>query len=998
MPRPQTLRDYQVSSIEKLRIHMRAGIQRLLLVAPTGSGKTTCAAEIIFRAIAKKVRGRDGSMRPQRVCFMCHREELVTQAARRLDGFGVEHGIIKAGHEDRYTPWLPVQVASIQTLVRRLAHVDTMSPAEREWFDFELVIIDEAHRARAATYGRILDHYPQATVLGLSVGPESVIELKGGLFGAGFVGTIEEAWDRVTALDLFTADGYDIRPMHGVFCRGYEPRTGFCWKPMRHIIRHACTQPYRRLWAAGPLGMTDDHSVYVIDERGLGCPRADAIAPGAIVAYDDGRAWGSERNEDPVDVCDMLARHYASPDKVKVCVDLTDIDRQRLGVTPGEWYTVRRGSNGHYLPLPLYMRHRFSLPAPTWIYTEGANSTGIRPRIDLCRWAYVLGFFLGDGWLDGGRVNFATGLHETEDLLQRLAVLDGVTWRPTVRKTPARSEEIRCANTLVATLLRSLFGRVRAWEKRIPGGWIISWPEHARRELLQGLIDSDGHLARKDRGRSRYYFATTSERLAQSVASLVRSLGGMPSIALRKADRGGIVAGRRIISRRPAYSVHFSTHDVMGTGYSEKCGARSKHHRNAGEARVRSSAPADAPAFVYDIEVTGHPSFVASGVLVHNTATPWRSDGKGLGELFHELVVAAEPRDLIAQGYLVAYDGFAFYEKEGVDLSGVRTTAGDFNSDDLATKQREKKIMGRVIDEWLAHARDQLTILFACNVQHSKEMAEAFRARGIPAEHVDGETPDDEREAILGPDGRFARGQTRVVCNVGILGEGYDQPRASCVVLTCATMSVAKAMQQIGRVMRPVPCACGLNFDWHLAACPACGRPPVKTKAWIHDHAGILTMHGAPDAERDWSLTADEKKRAKRTREDGGLPPLRQCLTDRNGPGCYRIFPSSISGCPGCGKAVAVTSTKIREVDGEKVRVADVCAVPQQEQRAAFDSFLGIARANGYRHGWVAQSFKSRFRIWPPYKWTLEAKRRFERDPQWIANFNRRLAGQRQVG
>lgn len=382
-------------------------------------------------------------------------------------------------------------------------------------------------------------------------------------------------------------------------------------------------------------------------------------------------------------------------------------------------------------------------------------------------------------------------------------------------------------------------------------------------------------------------------------------------------------------------------------------------------------------------------------VVIGMTASPWRLDGKGLGETFHEEVVAEEPRNLIAQGYLVAYDGYAFYEKTGPDMEGVHVVAGDYSADDLAAKQRDKKIMGRVIDEWMAHARDQLTIGFACNVAHSKEMAEAFRARGIASEHVDGETPDDEREAIVGPEGRFVRGVTRVLWNVGILSEGYDVPAASCVILTRATMSLTMALQQIGRVMRPVPCACGMNFDWHLAACPKCGAPPIKTRCWIHDHAGILTMHGAPDAERDWSLTADEAKRTRKAKDEGRATPLRQCLTDRNGPGCYRIFAASIDTCPGCGKAVATNTTKVREVDGVAVRIDQIEAANPAEQRKTWETYLDEARANGYRHGWVAQKFKARWRIWPPYKWTLEAKRRFERDPRWTASYAARIAGQR---
>lgn len=140
------LREYQVRAIERARAMIRSGNRRIILLLATGGGKTVIAAEIIKGAIA----------RGNRVLFCAHRTELLSQASNKLDAIGLDHGVIKSGHW-RQVPTLPVQVASVQTLVRRAE-----MPAA------DLVIIDECHRAAASSYKKIMSHYPNAISLGLT--------------------------------------------------------------------------------------------------------------------------------------------------------------------------------------------------------------------------------------------------------------------------------------------------------------------------------------------------------------------------------------------------------------------------------------------------------------------------------------------------------------------------------------------------------------------------------------------------------------------------------------------------------------------------------------------------------------------------------------------------------------------------------------------------------------------------------------------------------------
>tara|TARA_R100000406_G_scaffold5271_5_gene3640 strand:+ start:1967 stop:3325 length:1359 start_codon:yes stop_codon:yes gene_type:complete len=142
------LRSYQEEAIARLRVAMNHH-SRALLVMPTGSGKTVVFSEICRLANAK---GRN-------VLILVHRRELVKQASDKLAKAGVKHGIIAAGFKPSAHA---VQVASVQTLARRLRTV----PVEPD-----LIIIDEAHHAVAGQWDKVLLHYKNAKVIGVTATP-----------------------------------------------------------------------------------------------------------------------------------------------------------------------------------------------------------------------------------------------------------------------------------------------------------------------------------------------------------------------------------------------------------------------------------------------------------------------------------------------------------------------------------------------------------------------------------------------------------------------------------------------------------------------------------------------------------------------------------------------------------------------------------------------------------------------------------------------------------
>jgi superfamily II DNA or RNA helicase len=144
-----TLRDYQQQAVEDVRNAYRSCKDAPVLALPTGGGKT-----VIFSYITESATARGNN-----TLILVHRRELISQTSETLTALGVDHGVIAANWPKTNAP---VQVASVQTLVRRLEKCD---------FDPDLIIIDEAHHAVAGTWAQILSHFSDAKLLGVTATP-----------------------------------------------------------------------------------------------------------------------------------------------------------------------------------------------------------------------------------------------------------------------------------------------------------------------------------------------------------------------------------------------------------------------------------------------------------------------------------------------------------------------------------------------------------------------------------------------------------------------------------------------------------------------------------------------------------------------------------------------------------------------------------------------------------------------------------------------------------
>lgn len=180
------LRPYQQDIVERLRESYRAGFKAPLLASPVASGKTVMFAYITEAAMSLG----------NRVIILVHRQELLLQTSRALMEIGVPHGLIAPGFTQTTEP---VQVASVQTLVRRLTRVPCPT----------FIIIDECHHIVAGSWCKIVHHYSTARLLGVTATPERLDGKGLGIKAGGFFDTLVMG---PTVSDLI-AQGYLSRPV-----------------------------------------------------------------------------------------------------------------------------------------------------------------------------------------------------------------------------------------------------------------------------------------------------------------------------------------------------------------------------------------------------------------------------------------------------------------------------------------------------------------------------------------------------------------------------------------------------------------------------------------------------------------------------------------------------------------------------------------------------------------------------------------------------------------
>lgn len=325
-----------------------------------------------------------------------------------------------------------------------------------------------------------------------------------------------------------------------------------------------------------------------------------------------------------------------------------------------------------------------------------------------------------------------------------------------------------------------------------------------------------------------------------------------------------------------------------------------------------------------------------NAVHIGLTATPCRLDGKGLDTWFDDIVLGPTVQWLIENQYLSDYRAYA---PSSPDLTALHTRAGDYVAEEVDEIMDRSVIIGDMVRDYRLYAPGMRAVYFCASIKHSKHVADAFNAAGIPARHLDGEHQTWEREHAAR---QLADGELMVLTNRDLFGEGYDLAAQAgrdvtidCVGLARPTQSLGLFMQQVGRALRPKP------------------HPAV-----ILDHAGNIMKHGLPDEDREWTLKGAAKT--------GGGSTVRQCEE------CFAMIPVTKKACPNCGhvkqssgagaREVEQKDGDLHEIDKDRLRKAKKL---EEWQAGSLEELIEIGRRRGY----------DRPEKWAGYIWTSKKER-----------------------
>ena len=306
------------------------------------------------------------------------------------------------------------------------------------------------------------------------------------------------------------------------------------------------------------------------------------------------------------------------------------------------------------------------------------------------------------------------------------------------------------------------------------------------------------------------------------------------------------------------------------------------------------------------------------------TATPCRTDGRGLGEWYGAMVQGPTAEWLTDNGFLAPARVF---RPPGFDTTVLRRRMGDFDMTQAGEMLQAGQAMGDALAHYRRHLLGQTAIAFCCSVAHAVAVADLFQRNGVSAASIDGTMDDVTRERLLSD---LGAGRLKVLTSCALIGEGVDVPSVAGCILLRPTQSVSLHLQMIGRCLRPQP-----------------GKTAV-----VLDHVGNTLRLGHHLEEREWTLEGTPKKDREKA------PSVKVC------PACFSCMPTGKPKCPECGHQFVPERRELEHVDGELVEVQARQREQRREQSTAttLEALIDVGKRRGMKNprGWARHVLAAR--------------------------------------
>ncbi|MEI4617953.1 DEAD/DEAH box helicase, partial [Bacillus cereus] len=303
------------------------------------------------------------------------------------------------------------------------------------------------------------------------------------------------------------------------------------------------------------------------------------------------------------------------------------------------------------------------------------------------------------------------------------------------------------------------------------------------------------------------------------------------------------------------------------------------------------------------------------------TATPIRLNGSGLGDINDILIEEVDAEWLIEHQFLAPY---TYYAPKLIDTSVLKLNhLREFSNGSIDKAMENRTIYGDVVGHYQELAAGEQAICYCHTIASSQLVQQEFIHAGILAAHLDAKTPKVEREDIIT---KFRNKEIKVLTNVDLIGEGFDVPDCSTVIMLRPTQSLSLYIQQSMRGMR---------------------YKPGKTSIII-DHVDNVRRFGLPDQKRYWSLSSKKKVASEAEMK------ITQCIQ------CFAVYRSCLKECPECGYKPEIqqiteyerdTTATLEEITKEDVPITLDFREPSDCKN--MKELYELAKHRNYRRGWA---------------------------------------------
>lgn len=371
------------------------------------------------------------------------------------------------------------------------------------------------------------------------------------------------------------------------------------------------------------------------------------------------------------------------------------------------------------------------------------------------------------------------------------------------------------------------------------------------------------------------------------------------------------------------------------------------------------------------------------------SGSPYRLDGRDLGDVSDYIYEPTTPAELFDAGWLTEP---VVLGVDDPDLGGIPKRHGDFVQEAAAERFDRPKLVGHVVETWIALAEGEPSVLFATTRAHSAHLAERFRAFGVRALHLDGNTPTRERDRALARLSVGGLSSTHpealdVVCCADLLTTGWDPPSDYEKVKTDPTFWLGKSYPPPYhpiRVMvdcRPTESVCLYRQEE--------GRITRADKDWarVISHTGNWSRLGFLREHHGFRFGGIRNGSGKASKRPGEAAPYQA----KRCPSCLATWPPTTISCGCCGGPLSEPETPPVETDVpasafEVVsdgRLKILPPDPRAETEHLVALWLSWFRRNEKRvgegklpikPGQVARMFMSKWGRWPSREVSTAAK------------------------